>query len=250
MRSALTGISLLALAGCSSLTPTTDPVYLRMQDMEARLIRIERVVENESLIALASQISQLQAETQSLRGELETLRFESETSSERQRDLYVDVDQRLQDLEQSQARAATLPAAGGAGPGSTQAAVNDQQAYDTAFALIQARRYDEAAAAFERFLTTYPSSSIRDNAQYWLAETYYVRRQFDQALPQFQRVLDTYPQSAKVPDALLKVGYCNYELRRFDAARTALEQVTRMYPDTSAARLATQRLDRIRQEAG
>jgi tol-pal system protein YbgF len=235
------------------MTPTTDPVYLRLTDIEARLIRIERVVENESLIELTSQISRLQSETQSLRGEIETLRFESESVAARQRDLYVDVDQRLQNLERSQSRAGGFPAAPGpvgGGGGAAPAAGNDQQAYNSAFELLQARRYDEAANAFNRFLTAYPGSVLRDNAQYWLAETHYVRRQFAEALPQFQRVLDDYPQSAKLPDALLKIGYCNYELRRFDAARQALEQVTRMYPDTTAARLATQRLDRIRQEGG
>lgn len=252
MKGALVGLSSLALAGCSSMTPTTDPVFLRVTDLEARLIRIERVVENQSLIELASELSRLQAETQSLRGEIETLRFESESATARQRDLYVDVDQRLQNLEQSQARVSTLPAPGpvAGGGGAARPAVNDQQAYNTAFELIQARRYDEAADAFNRFLTAYPNSLLRDNAQYWLAETYYVRRQFAEALPQFQRVLDEYPQSAKLPDALLKVGYCNFELRRFDAARQALEQVTRMYPDTTAARLATQRLERIGQEGG
>jgi TolA-binding protein len=77
-----------------------------------------------------------------------------------------------------------------------------------------------------------------------------VQRSFSTALPEFQRVIDDYPQSAKLPDALLKIGYCNFELQQWDAARQALQQVTRLYPDTTAARLAEQRLDRIRQEAG
>jgi tol-pal system protein YbgF len=238
------------LAGCSSLTPATDPVYLRLTDIEARLIRIERVVENESLIELATELSQLQAETQSLRGEIETLRFESENAATRQRDLYIDVDTRLQNLEQTQPRAAVSPGAQTGALAAAPGSGGDQEAYNAAFELIQARRYDDAASAFTSFLTTYPGSALRDNAQYWLAETYYVRRQFAEALPEFQRVLDDYPQSAKLPDALLKVGYCNPELQRFDAARQALQQVQRLYPDTTAARLATQRLERIGQETG
>jgi TolA-binding protein len=67
--------------------------------MDARLIRIERVIENESLIELSTQLTQLQAETASLRGEIETLRYESENSATRDRDLYLDVDTRLQNLE-------------------------------------------------------------------------------------------------------------------------------------------------------
>ena len=49
---------------------------------------------------------------------------------------------------------------------------------------------------------------------------------------------------------LLKVGYCQIELGNREAARTALQQVMRQYPDTTAARLASQRLDRLSQEGG
>lgn len=255
----------LVMAGCSTLTPTDDPVYLRMTDIEARLMRIERVLDNESLIQLSTQLDQLRAETQALRGDIETLRFETESSAGRQRDLYVDVDERLRVIEQAQSRTPVVSqgSQGGAGGfgnadggaasrtgGANQTFGNDQQAYDNAFGLIQARRYEESANAFMSFLENYPQSRLRDNAQYWLAETYYVRRQFAEALPEFQQVINDYPQSAKLPDALLKVGYCNYELRNFDAARTALQQVTRLYPETTAARLAEQRLQRIAQEAG
>jgi TolA-binding protein len=56
--------------------------------------------------------------------------------------------------------------------------------------------------------------------------------------------------AAKMPDAMLKVGYCQIELGHRDAARTALQQVMRQFPDTTAARLASQRLERLSQEGG
>jgi tol-pal system protein YbgF len=244
-------ILLGAVAGCSSLTPADDPVYLRLTDVEARLMRIERVVENESLIELATEIQALRNDVRALRGDVETLQFNTENAAERQRDLYVDLDERLRQIEEAQAAAPVVAAAPAAsGVAAAAAPVNDQQAYDQAFEMIQARQYEQAASAFNNFLATYPGSLLRDNAQYWLAETHYVRREFTTALPAFQTVIDDYPQSAKLPDALLKIGYCNYELQNWDAARQALQQVTRLYPDTTAARLAEQRLDRIAQEAG
>jgi tol-pal system protein YbgF len=261
-------MALTGLAGCTSLTPAEDPVYLKLTDLEARLMRIERVFENESLIQLSSSLGQLQSETQLLRGDIDTLRFESENAANRQRDLYVDLDSRLQNLESNQvataeqARAAAVASAQAAAAASAASAAataaatppppigSDQDNYNAAFDLIQGRKYPEAAAAFNRFLGTFPDSPLADNAQYWLAETYYVQRQFREALPEFQRVLDAYPQSAKLPDALLKIGYCNYELRQWDAARAALEQVSRQFPDTTAARLAVQRLERLAQETG
>ena len=76
----------VALAACTTTPPAQDPVLLRLTDMEARLIRMERVIENQSLIELANQLDQLQSQTQELRGQIETLRFESENSDTRQRD--------------------------------------------------------------------------------------------------------------------------------------------------------------------
>jgi tol-pal system protein YbgF len=243
------------VTGCSSLSPAEDPAALRMTDLEARLIRIERVVENQSLVQLASELDRLRSETTALRGELETLRFETENSDSRQRELYVDVDRRLQTLETQRAYtpppaappSANAPSFGAPTqtppPGASRPAGSDQQNYQAAFDLIQARRYPEAGAGFETFLAQFPTSPLADNAQYWLAETYYVRGNFADALPQFRRVIEQYPQSAKLPDALLKVGYCQIELGDRGAARTSLQEVMRQFPDTTAARLASQRLN-------
>lgn len=258
MKAVLSGVSAVlagaVLAGCETTSLADDPVYLRVQDLEARLIRIERVLDNDSLVQMATNLQQLQTEIQGLRGEVETLRFESDNAAARQRDLYLDIDQRLQSLEQGRSQ----PLAGGASPGlaapgeplAGALGVGDQASYDEAFALIQTRRYEEAAAAFNDFLVMHAGSPLSDNAQYWLAETYYVRQQFAAALPEFQKVIDSYPQSAKLQDALLKIGYCHYELERWDAAREALEQVERQFPNTAAAQLATERLARLAQEAG
>jgi len=235
-------IAVASLTACSSLTPVNDPVYLRITDLEARLIRIERVLENESLIALAGDINSLRTDVQSLLGEVETLRFDLENQAAGQRDLYVDLDQRLADIEAMQAQVQSMP---GGSTGFSSASVSDQQAYEAAFALIQSRNYPQAQSAFESFLASYPASSLRSNAQYWLAEMHYVQRSFGTALLEFEQVISEYPQSDKVPDALLKIGFSNFELRNFPAARQALLRVMREFPGTSAAESAEQRLSQI-----
>lgn len=241
-------------AGCSSLSPSEDPVALRITDIEARLIRLERVVENQSLAELVSELERLRSESAALRGELETLRFETENSDSRQRELYVDLDRRLNGLE-SAPRSFSPPTGGPPGPGpdptdappavASRPAGSDQQNYEAALDLIESRRYDEANRAFTTFLASFPTSPLADNAQYWLAETYYVRNQYADGLTAFRRLIETYPQSDKVPDALLKVGFCQAELGDRAAARTSLQEVMRQFPGTTAARLASQRLDRL-----
>ena len=125
---------------------------------------------------------------------------------------------------------------------------SDRDNYQAAFELLKDQRYEPAALAFEQFLVAFPDSELADNAQYWLAESHYVTQQFDKALKEFETVIGRFPGSRKVPDALLKIGYCNYELLRWDAARASLARVQSEYPETTAARLAGQRLHRMDEE--
>ncbi len=136
----------------------------------------------------------------------------------------------------------------GASASAAPPAGSDSASYQTAFALLKDSQYDQAIAAFQQFLITYPDSSLADNAQYWLGEAYYVNKSFTEALAAFQRVAAKYPQSRKVPDALLKVGFCDYELKQWQSAKDVLAQVVSTYPDTPAGHLAQQRLDKMATE--
>ena len=230
-----------------------------MTDIEARLIRIERVVENQSLVQLASELDRLRAESAALRGELETLRFESENSDSRQRELYVDVDRRLQSPRDCAARVhAAVRGIAAAGVrravGSRRAAVrarpagSDQQNYEAAFDTDCRRastrrppprsRRSSRSSRRARAPTTRSTGSRRRTT--CAANT--TRRCRCSA-----RSSSSIRSRTKVPDALLKVGYCQIELGDRNAARTSLQEVMRQFPDTTAARLASQRLDRLSQ---
>lgn len=124
----------------------------------------------------------------------------------------------------------------------------EKDEYQTAFKILMQRDYAEAAQALSRFLARYPNSQYADNAQYWLAEAHYANRDFPTALAEFQKVVSQYPESPKVPDALLKSGYIHYEMQQWPEASGLLDQVVREHAGSTAARLAQQRLDRMRRE--
>jgi tol-pal system protein YbgF len=238
-----------ALSGCMMVPPEEDPVYLKQVEIDNRLVRVERVVDNQGLMNLLSQLEALQKETQELRNDVETLRNSVDQGTERQRQQYLDVDQRLQSIEQRSAALARANAdkpvleGGSLSPGELPVpGGGDRANYQAAFELLKQGRYDQASLAFRQFLAAFPGSTLSDNAQYWLAESYYVTQKYKEALPEFETVIAKYPQSRKIPDALLKMGYCNYELKRYEAARKALTTVVQDYKETTAARLAGQRL--------
>lgn len=264
-----------------------------VKELEARITKLERLLENRTLVEMAMQIEALQRENQQLLGQLEEQAYELENLKKRQRDLYLDIDSRLARLEA--ARAAAPAAGGAASAGSVAAGVAggaalaatpsepspaaaaapdvavaagvpvsasaesaaapgaaevDPQAeradYERAFNLLKEGRYDLAVAAFKTFVQTYPSGKYTDNAQYWLGEANYVQRNFKAALVEFEKVVNNFPDSPKRPDALLKMGYTYQELGDNDKARLALNSVRMNYPDTTAARLASKRLQELK----
>jgi len=243
-------LPVILLAGCELMNPPPqqDPAREALVDLERRLAAIERVLASGVLVDLTLQADELQRQTADIRGRTESLEHNSDGTTSRQRDLYVDLDDRIRYLEKNlQAPAASagsvripgrLPVPGG----------TDRENYEAAFELLKQQRYEESGAAFEQFLANFPDSQLADNAQYWLAEAHYVLSEFELALGQFQLVISAHPRSRKIPDALLKIGYSNYELGRWQDARNALTQVGEKFEDSTYARLAEQRLKRMDDE--
>src|SRR5882762_9267227 len=66
------------LAGCASTPAEDDPVQTKLNDLDARVARIERVVANQSLVQLAQNLDAVQAETRRLRGRIEELENSNE----------------------------------------------------------------------------------------------------------------------------------------------------------------------------
>ena len=241
----------LVFNGCALMPPSEDPVLIKLTELERRLQNIERVVRNQSLVNLIQQVGAVERRGDEIQGRVEELEHSSASTADRQRQLYADLDTRIQDLETSiQARSSVSVMDGGTlTPGQLpMPGGSDRNNYQAAFELLKAQRYEPAALAFQQFLVTFPESELADNAQYWLAESHYVTQRFDQALSEFEIVIRKFPSSRKVPDALLKMGYCNYELKLWDAARGSLARVQTEYPETTAARLAGQRLQRMKEE--
>jgi tol-pal system protein YbgF len=235
-----------AVTGCATTAPEEDPVHIKLNDIDTRLARIERVVSNQSLLDMANQVESLRSDVRAMHNDVDVLSHALESARKQQKDLYADLDARLKAVE---ARGGAGAAAGAsAGAGDSQSADTDKGAYQAAFDLLKAGQYDRAIAGFQDFLSKYPNSALADNAQYWLGEAYYVNKQFQESLGAFQRVVDKFPGSRKLPDALLKIGYCDYELKEYSAARGVLEQVAAKFPDQPAARLAQQRLEKMAAE--
>ena len=228
------------LAGCASTPPEEDPVVQKLTELDSRLLRIERVLANQSLLDLSQRLEAVQTEARMLRGVLDEVQHQVQQQHGQQRDMYGDVDRRLAALEGGGARAAVSSSSGSDLPVPEG---DDRANYQAAFDLLKDGKYPEAISGFKQFLTTFPTSALADNAQYWLGEAFYAQKDYPHALTEFRTVIETYPRGNKVPDALLKVGYCYGALGQNEKARAVLEQVVNLYPKTEPAALAAKRLE-------
>jgi tol-pal system protein YbgF len=234
-RAALVVVMSAALSACVTTPPEQDPVVQRLSELDGRLLRIERILSNQSLLEQAQKVDTLANEVRVLRGQVEQLNHQVDSNRTQQRELYADVDRRMQAIESRPA--ASAPAAG--------TGMDDNAAYKQAFDLLKEGKYADAGSAFTQFLAAYPQSALRDNAQYWLGESRYVGKDFTGALREFRTLVETYPESGKLQDAWLKIGYCQYELKNWSAARDALKRAVQLGADTSAGKYAQDRLNKL-----
>lgn len=235
----LAASTVLALGGCVT-TPEEDPVQVRLDDLDSRVGRIDRIVSNQSLMQMTQRVDGLQEEMRTLRGRIEELQNENAVLKKQQRDLYADLDKRLTEAAAS-ASAAALASA----PAAPAPEADEQALYNRALEQLRARNYAAAVDGFRALAASHPTGQMADNTQYWLGEAYYVTAEFDQAAAAFQRVLTGWPNSRKAPDALLKLGYTQIEQNKLAAARATLQQVASRYPDSDAAKLAADRLAKL-----
>ncbi len=257
---------------------TLDKIEGQMQRLVEEMNRLGRLIDNPAMLEMMQIVEEMSSEINQLNGQIEQQTFDIAEIKKQQRELYLDIDRRLRQLEsgavsQAPAPSISVPRVDTAGTGQAPAASSqapapppapevtasiqpvpsatqseEKAAYQAAFDTLKEGRYRQAKIELKTFLGKYPNSSYAGNAQYWLGEAHYVTRNFDEGIAEFKKVLSDYPGSNKVPDAMLKLGYTFYELKQFDEAKAILGDLRERFPNATAARLATKRLDRIRKE--
>jgi len=210
-------------------------------------------------------LESLKLEITTLRGEVEVQTHTIDQLKQKQRDLYTDVDKRIQRIESNpSANETTTDSIATDSIADEEDMVNvnvdedidaepvdplkAEPVYQKAFKLLKEAQYDQALVAFKDFLKDYPDSAFSDNAQYWLGEANYVTQNYELAINEYQALCNTFPDSKKVSHALLKIGYSYAELGNDADATKTLKEVKLEYPGTTAARLAEERLRKIGSE--
>lgn len=219
------------------------------QALEQRFTAIEAVIKGQGLMDLLSQIERLNQDLTQVKGQLEVATHNIDTAQQRQRDLYGDVDGRLRKLESGSPQSASISSdapvaapASAANAASAAIAANEAKDYASAQALSGAGKHREAFDAYEKFLQTYPNSSLVPDAQYSLGYTQFSLKNYKAAIATQQKLIKQYPDSPKVPDAMFNMANSQIQLADIDGAKKTLRTLLNQYPNSVVAPSAKRRL--------
>ena len=237
----------------------------QVEQMEARIAKMEETLNSQGLLELYTQVETLGREMGELRGQIEVLTNQNELLQKRQRDFYIDLDNRLRRIEDPNAPigsgsqdmlfAPEVPSPGSAimpapiaspepSPitNTEPASPDENSAYDQAYNLFRNGDYSGAILRFEAFVASHPESNLAPAAAYWIGNAHYALRNFNQSIDAQNKLIRTYPSSAKIPDALLNIASSQQEMGDKAAAKATLQDLIARYPFSDAADKAKRRL--------
>ncbi len=195
---------------------------------------------NQALLNLVIQIQQLQDEVRMLRGMLEDQTIDLEMLSERQKDQYLDLDERIIELRNRSGPLVSSPRSGTAGTGVTTLGTGNTQAGVT---------LPEEEAPYVRPAVDNPStvtaivtpdiqaqeiaaSPEEEKSAYNQAFQSLKDMRYADAAEQFQNFLQQYPRSEYADNAQYWLGESYYVTRNYDIALQAFQGLLSNYPDS------------------
>jgi len=222
-----------------------DEARKAISDISAKLDALSSKVDDQlankadktALLDQLNQIDSLRQEIAKLRGQLEVLSNDVNDNQRRQKDFYVDLDNRLRKLEPQKVVVDGKE---------EQVDLAEQKTYETALAVFQSGDYAGAASALSTFVQLYNRSIYVPNAQYSLGIAYYAQKDYKNAVATFQSLVKSFPDSPKAPDAMLNIASCYSEQKDKPLAKKWLTNLRTLYPDSVAAKTAADRLNALK----
>ncbi len=234
-----------------------DDARKQVQQLEERIVKLEEAlartdedsrVRIRSLLDLQMQLEAQAAELRKLRGQNEELAHSLQDAEKRQKDYYVDLDERLRHFESAGGAPRPQNAAKSVEgeKGVAQPAVNEEKSFEAAYGLYKAENYQNAASAFRDFLRQFPQSANEANVLYWMGNAYFLTKDYANSLDSYESLVGKYPDHPRVPEAMLNIAECQLELKNKNEAKKTLKQITMQFPGSDAADKAKKRLATIK----
>jgi tol-pal system protein YbgF len=214
--------------------------------IEARVSRLERLMDNQALVDMSTRLDSLQDEIQNMEGKLEEQQHAMDELKKRQRDLYLDIDQRISKLEKAGADATQgqNQSMGAFVPAPAPAAANGTPAGGVPASTPTSTMSPATATGMPVTNSGAPQSvsaqNVDGNAELQKERTTYERAfnllkdgRYDLAISSFKAFIQSYPKSSYADNAQYWLGEANYVQRNYKVALVEFKKVIINYPASS-----------------
>lgn len=234
---------LLAVSQASAGLFDDEIARQRIEGVQAQLNTLSQRVEDggRNQLDFANQIETLKSELAKLRGQLDELSYNLDAAQKRQKDFYVDLDNRLRRFEQAAATKGEEDAGleGGARPAAAQTnPANEGKDYEAALVALKGSRFKDALTAFTAFIKNYPSSSQQPSAHFWAGYVSAQLKDYGKAAELYGKVAGNWPADPRAADALAEQAGALEAAGEKAAARKIWEALIDKYPNSDAAKRA------------
>lgn len=226
----------------ASLRSQIEDMARRLDTLQQKLDpatqRLEAITQNQ--VEFSNQSEATKADIAKLRGQLDELTYNLDAAQKRQKDFYVDLDNRLRKIEtQGQTEQGQAESKVEAAKAAENAALND---YEAALTALKAADYKAAVVNFESFIKNAPESPQQAGAHFFAGYCYSHLKQPLKAAEMYRQVVEKWPNDEHAPDALLAHAEILEGAGQRKDALTVLNMLVARYPATEAAKQAKAKL--------
>jgi len=212
--------------------------------LDSRIQKLESSLQqNQQLLGLLKEVETLKAEVAKLRGQAEVQLHQMDTLGKRQNDLYVDLDQRLANLNKSLNPPAAVPVA--AAPRQSSAEVASPVSAPSGTEEAAQSTPEKTSQPAPGAVATAPPSKTQpaqagpqldpllESRTYEAALNNFRAGNYAGAIAGFKGFLKAYPDSALASNAQYWVGYSYYVLKDYKTALAQQQKLLLAYPDSA-----------------
>ncbi len=224
------------------LNADLDSLQQQMGQMQKDMKKLRRLLDNRALLELFQRMDDLTEEVRNLRGMLEQQDHDLAGLKKRQRELYLDTDRRLRELEitSSRAPAATAPVAPAAKPAASAAPAAASPQPKPARVTVAPQLPKPVAPVAEPVApkpvapSNPPSTTMtQERAAYQKAFDMLKEGRYKSANTAFRHFVTQYPHSSYAGNSQYWLGESNYVTRQFEQAVKEFEAVLNKYPGSN-----------------
>jgi tol-pal system protein YbgF len=217
---------------------TLNKVDKELKSVKQQLSKVELLIDNRAMIEMSQRVDELANEVSQLHGELELQSHDLAGLKKRQRELYLDTDRRLRDLEsrstqQTNSAPIEVPSIPEVSTPSLDIAVsgNVTQAVEPVTEPSTPQKPDDSASGNAQNTATNFTSSEEQSAYQAAFDTLKEGR-YQKAKSEFRTFLQNHPDSSFASNAQYWLGEAHYVTREFKQGIEEFKRVLSSYPNS------------------